>query len=129
MCKVTDYISSRNFSHLYDVCASQFQYFDRKKYWNESHIIWGKNMAIWERNDGSANGDIGNVGINMICLHRHLKLSKRTSPYSIIKELKEYFITKIEAGDIFDGYNFDEWQKQFQSGRFQIVIHKFKCLI
>ncbi len=128
MCKVTDYISSGNFSKLYDVCASQFQYFDIKKYWKESHIIWGKNIAVWERLDGSANGDKGNVGINMICLHRYLKLSKRTSPFSIIKELREYFTHKIGAGDIFDGYNFDDWEKQFPDGRFDCVI-KFKRLI
>ena len=129
MCRVTSYISSGNFGNLYLIVISQFKYFDREKYWKEAWDIYCKQFAIWDRLEGSANGDYGCVGINFICLHRHLGLSKRTSPYFIIKELREYFVEKIGAGDIFDFYNFDEWQKQFPKGRFEFVIHKFDCII
>lgn len=121
-------MSSSNFGYLYDICASQFIHFDLNYLRKEAVDIWGKNYAIWERLDGAANGDKGNVGINMICLHRHLKLSKRTSPYSIIKELKDFFVSKI-GKDIFVNYEFSDWQKQFPSGRFATVSHNYKNLL
>lgn len=129
MCKVTDYISSKNFGHLYDVVISQRKYFNYKKYWKEAHGIYCKQFAIWERLEGAANGDLGSVGINMICLHRHLKLSKRTSPYSIIKELSEFFSKKIGT-DLFKDYeSFDNWQSQFPEGRFELISHKYNNII
>ena len=67
------------------------KYFNKDEYWE----IYTKQFAIWQRLEGSANGDYGCIGINMICMHRHLKISWRTSPYSIIKELREYFAKKI----------------------------------
>lgn len=129
MCKVTKYISSHNFGNLYDIVCSQFKYFDRDIYWKDAADIRWKSAAIWERLDGAANGDRGDVGTNLICFHRHLKLSKRRSPYSIIKEIREY-LTEILGSDIFKDYeSFHDWEKQFYNQRFASVSHNFKNII
>ncbi len=128
MCKVTSYITPYNFGRLYDVVISQLRYFDTKQYWGKACDIHDKQVAIWERLEGQANELHGNVGVTMICLHRHLKLSKRTSPYSIIKELREYFANQL-GEDIFTDNKFRIWEEQFPNQRFDCVIHDFKNLL
>ena len=111
------------------IIISQQKYYNRDEYWVISGNIWSKQFAIWERLEGSANGDYGCVGINMICMHRYLKLSKRTSPYSIIKELREYFSAKI-GSDIFTNIvAFEDWEKNHLGNRFNNIQHDFHKLI
>lgn len=128
MCKVTNYIGEKDFSHLYDIVLSQQKYYDKMKYWQQCCLLHQKQFAIWERIGGSANGDYGNVGINFLCFHRHLNLSNHTSPYLIIKEIREYISSKIGA-DVFYEWKFEQWEKQFYGGRFTNVSHKFQSLL
>jgi len=128
MCRVSSYIGSKDFGHLYDVVLSQRKYFNYLNYWDSSCQIYFKQFAIWERLEGSANGDFGSVGINLICFHRHLNLSIHTSPYFIIKEIREYISEKI-GEDIFEDWKFEKWQKQFYDERFETIMFEFRSLI
>jgi len=128
MCRVTSYIGSKDFGHLYDVVLSQRQYFNYLDYWQDACKIHSNQFAVWERIEGSANSDYGSVGINLICLHLHLCLSKHTSPFFIIKEIREYLSLKI-GEDIFCDWKFEQWEKKFYNQRFSSVISKFECLI
>ena len=128
MCRVTSYIGSKDFGHLYDVVRSQSKYFEREKYWQECCEIYNKQFAIWDRLEGSVNDDFGSPGINLLCFHRHLKRSNHTSPYFVIREIREYLSLKI-GDDIFCDWKFEQWEKQFYGGRFRYIMHDFKCLI
>lgn len=128
MCKVTDYINSKDLSHLYNVILSQLKFFKVNDYHEASWKIYSKQSAIWERLDCNVNSDFGVPGVVMISLHLHLGLSKHTSPYFIVKELREYISSKL-GDDVFHDWKFEKWQEQFPNKLFVYEMERFKNIL
>jgi hypothetical protein len=106
-------MSSYAISKLAEMVLSQSKYWNILDIWEEAVHTKYKSRFLnqWEAVDSCSIDSQGDASIHMIALHRHLKLSKRTSPTSICLELKAYFEEKI-GYKVFGIYgDADGWDK------------------
>jgi len=106
-------MSSYAVSKLAEMVLSQDKFWDVIPLWEDAvHMKYNSRfLNQWEAVDSCSIDSQGDASIHMIALHRHLKLSKRTSPSSICLELKAYFEGKI-GHDVFGRYgDSDGWDR------------------